>query len=132
MASIDSLPGLEAVCQAFHPVENDESLSVLSFKVPAAIQPPKKDLFEDETPLPPVKTKEAFFHICLDVSGSMAGSGIRCAKIAMGQLIDHLEKSGVPPTRITVYTYQNTCTIRHWGQDPQNDRQWLENARAGG
>ncbi|KAG0038524.1 hypothetical protein BGZ82_011727 [Podila clonocystis] len=140
----------EAVCQAFHPVDGNDSVTVLSFKVPAPI------IIQDETETetkteteaqasstsslqhPITSTvadtfgaKEAFFHICLDVSGSMAGSGINCAKAAMSKLIDHLEASGVPAHRITVYTFQSSCTIRRWGE-VSNDRKWLESVRAGG
>lgn len=128
----------EAVCQAFHPVDANDSVTVLSFKVPEPI------IIQDEAETsssslqdPATSTvaslgaKEAFFHICLDVSGSMAGSGINCAKAAMSKLIDHLEASGVPAHRITVYTFQSACAIRHWGEKG-NDRQWLENVRAGG
>ncbi|KAF9375247.1 hypothetical protein CPC16_000831 [Podila verticillata] len=128
----------EAVCQAFHPVDANDSVTVLSFKVPEPI------IIQDEAEAsssslqdPATSTvaslgaKEAFFHICLDVSGSMAGSGINCAKAAMSKLIDHLEASGVPAHRITVYTFQSSCAIRHWGEK-ENDRQWLGNVRAGG
>lgn len=153
--SQDTTEGIqEAVCQAFHPVDGNDSVTVFSFKVPAPI------VIQDETATetmtmtetvtdtqtssssslqdPVISTvasssgaKEAFFHICLDVSGSMAGSGINCAKAAMSKLIDHLEASGVPANRITVYTFQSTCTIRRWGEVPR-DREWLESVRAGG
>ncbi|KAG0347481.1 hypothetical protein BG005_000130 [Podila minutissima] len=149
--SQDTTEGIqEAVCQAFHPVDGNDSVTVLSFKVPAPIiiqdetvnvteaeaetQPSSSTSLPDPVTSTVAKTfgaKEAFFHICLDVSGSMSGSGLNCAKVAMSKLIDHLEASGVPAHRITVYTFQSTCTIRRWGEVP-NDREWLDNVRAGG
>ncbi|KAF9088786.1 hypothetical protein BGX23_007118 [Mortierella sp. AD031] len=122
-----------AIGHAFHPLETDPSITVLSFKVPPplpiAIQEP-----EDETVATPavvVEQKEAFFHICLDISGSMAGSGIRCAKEAMKELFEHLVVNcQVPPERISVYLYSMTCSVRQMGQ--VDDVTWMDSIKAGG
>ncbi|KAF9349786.1 hypothetical protein BGX26_011963, partial [Mortierella sp. AD094] len=114
-----------AVCQAFHPIEGEDSLTVLSVKVPPFVAP---DRAEDFTK---VKKKEAFFDICLDTSGSMSGSGLRCAKEAMRRLIDHLIKTcGVPPNRITVYLYSHFCVVRRLGQP--GDEQWINSISTNG
>ncbi|KAF9383977.1 hypothetical protein BGX21_001419, partial [Mortierella sp. AD011] len=110
-----------AICHAFHPIEGDDSLTVLSVKVPPSVA-------EDFTK---AKKKEAFFDICLDTSGSMSGSGIRCAKMAMKRLIDHLIKNcGVPPSRITVYLFSHVCTVRRMGQP--GDDQWINSISTNG
>ncbi|KAG0338949.1 hypothetical protein BG004_006993 [Podila humilis] len=138
----------EAICQAFHPVADNDTVTVLTFKVPEPIiladEPTTAttetvehgSLQPDNNNTHPgarveVSGKEAFFHICLDISGSMAGSGINCAKVAMKQLIDHLEASGVSGHRITVHVFNSSCTSRRWGER-DDDHGWLSNLRAGG
>ncbi|KAG0006425.1 hypothetical protein BGZ65_008184 [Modicella reniformis] len=110
-----------AICQAFHPVETDDSLTVLSFKVPPII--------EEEQSVIKTPRKEAYFDICLDVSGSMAGSGIQCARLAMKRLIDHLIKTcGVPPNRIMVYLFSHQCNVRN----VNGDDKWIDTISANG
>ncbi|KAG0002662.1 hypothetical protein BGZ79_002546 [Entomortierella chlamydospora] len=114
-----------AICQAFHPIEGDDSLTVLSVKVPPFVAPEKAEDFTK------AKKKEAFFDICLDTSGSMSGSGLRCAKMAMRRLIDHLiNNCGVPPSKITVYLYSHVCTVRRLGQP--GDDQWINSISTNG
>ena len=117
-----------AVCQAFHPLENQDSVTVLSIQVP-----PLQVLLAsgDGKRIPIEPKKEAYFDICLDVSGSMAGAGINCAKIAMKRLIDHLINTcGVPPSRITVYLFSNHCNARRLGND--GDERWINSISAAG
>jgi hypothetical protein len=117
-----------AKTQAFHPLESDPSVTVLSFKVPPA---PVITLDESIASAPVIQQKEAYFHICLDTSGSMAGSGIRCAKEAMKELFSHLVTNcKVPAERILVYLYSMTCSVRQMGQ--ANDMQWMDSITAGG
>ncbi|KAF9109988.1 hypothetical protein BGX27_006902 [Mortierella sp. AM989] len=116
-----------ATCEAFHPIEGQDSLTLLSVKVPPLVVSESE---KSEVPIL-IEKKEAFFDICLDTSGSMAGSGIRCAKVAMKRLIDHLiNNCGVPANRITVYLYQSSCTARRLGQ--ANDERWIDAISAGG
>lgn len=116
------------VCHAFHPVDADDSVTVLSLTVPTIVEEKKEvSAFNNQ----PKKKKEAYFDICLDVSGSMAGSGIKCARLAMKRLINHLIKTcGVPPHRITIYLYSTTCRTRRVGGDGAD--KWIENIAASG
>lgn len=117
--------------QAFHPLETDPSVTVLSLTVPPAPIIPEKDE-SLETAKPAVQQKEAFFHICLDTSGSMAGSGIQCAKVAMKELFSHLvQNCRVPAERISVYLYSMTCSVRQMGV-VENDLRWMDSIKAGG
>ncbi|KAG0286809.1 hypothetical protein BGZ96_009159 [Linnemannia gamsii] len=114
-----------AKAQAFHPLESDPSVTVLSFKVPPA------PVITLDEPTPVVQQKEAYFHICLDTSGSMAGSGMQCAKEAMKELFSHLVTNcRVPAERISVYLYSMTCTVRRMGQS--DDLAWMDSIKAGG
>ncbi|KAF9920912.1 hypothetical protein FBU30_009122 [Linnemannia zychae] len=116
-----------AIGQAFHPLESDSSVTVLSFKVPPA-PIPEQDEWDAKVVVP---QKEAFFHICLDTSGSMSGSGIRCAKEAMKELLAHLiNNCKVPAERISVYLYSMQCTVRQMGQ--VDDNVWIDSIKAGG
>ncbi|KAI1299818.1 hypothetical protein EDD11_006371 [Mortierella claussenii] len=125
------LPWVPAICQAFHPLDNQESITVLSLKVPPATVL-INDLGVKKLPESVMVKKEAFFDICLDVSGSMAGSGMRCAKEAMKRLIDHLINScEVPANRITLYLFNSGCAVRRLG-DKKSDDQFIENIQAGG
>ncbi|KAF9433250.1 hypothetical protein BGZ76_009693 [Entomortierella beljakovae] len=109
-------------CQAFHPIDGNDSMTLLSLKVPFSTE---------NDPQVATEQKQAYFKICLDISGSMAGSGIRCAKMAMKMLIDHLIKTcGVPADMIFVYLYGSDCTVRRLGQP--DDRNWIEGIKAGG
>ncbi|KAG0366650.1 hypothetical protein BC939DRAFT_480755 [Gamsiella multidivaricata] len=120
-----ALPREAAVCHAFHPLENQDSVTLLSFQVP-----PWKKENQGEKQQPVKKTKQAYFDICLDVSGSMAGSGIECAKVAMKRLIDHLiQNCEVPPERITVYLYESSCQTRRL---KDGDTKWINSVKAGG
>ncbi|KAI8601872.1 hypothetical protein EDD21DRAFT_373380 [Dissophora ornata] len=117
-----------AICRAFHPLENQDSVTVLSLQVPP-LQVPEVSGDGERIPVEP--KKEAYFDICLDVSGSMAGAGINCAKIAMKRLIDHLINTcGVPPIRITVYLFSHRCDVRRLGDD--SDERWINSISAGG
>jgi cobalamin biosynthesis protein CobT len=100
----------------------------LSLTVPTIVEEKKKvSAFNYQSK----KKKEAYFDICLDVSGSMAGSGIKCARLAMKRLIDHLIKTcGVPPHRITIYLYSTTCRTRRVGGDGAD--KWIDNIAASG
>ncbi|KAF9958379.1 hypothetical protein BGZ72_000445 [Mortierella alpina] len=117
-----------SVCQAFHPLDNLNSVTVLSIKAPAPV-------LEDcpDAVLPTAKVqKEAYFHICLDTSGSMAGSGLRCAKEAMARLIDHLISTcGVPSSRITVYLFSHVCKVRQL-YDKAEDEAWVRSIKTDG
>ncbi|KAF9138827.1 hypothetical protein BGX30_008706 [Mortierella sp. GBA39] len=117
--------------QAFHPLETDPSVTVLSLTVPPApIIPEKDESFETATPA--VQQKEAFFHICLDTSGSMAGSGMQCAKEAMKELYSHLvQNCRVPAERISVYLYSMSCSVRRMGV-VEDDLRWMDSINAGG
>ncbi|KAG0043585.1 hypothetical protein BGZ83_011250 [Gryganskiella cystojenkinii] len=138
-------------CQAFHPLENDKTVTVLTLQLPPAPLPVEEvaPVQEEQSAttidgesststsnnilLKPIVrlTKEAFFHICLDVSGSMAGSAIKCAKEAMKRLVDHLIKNcSVPADRITVYLFSQMCKVRQLGGI--NDEGWMESITAGG
>ncbi|KAG0207054.1 hypothetical protein BGX28_001597 [Mortierella sp. GBA30] len=113
-----------AVCQAFHPLDNEDSVTVVSITVPP-------DEPEDSSTEVKVQ-KEAYFHICLDVSGSMAGSGLRCAKEAMARLIDHLISfCGVPSSRIIVYLFSHYCKARQLC-NVEEDKQWVKNIQTDG
>ncbi|KAF9208381.1 hypothetical protein BGZ49_008966 [Haplosporangium sp. Z 27] len=115
------------ICQAFHPIEGQDHVTLLSIKVPPAIA--KEKSVNTEV----VSKKEAFFDICLDVSGSMSGSGIQCAKEALKRLVEHLKLSGVPPNRITVYLFSTSCNVRQFGiHGESSDMQYIESIRAGG
>ncbi|KAG0308003.1 hypothetical protein BGZ98_009223 [Dissophora globulifera] len=115
-----------ALFQAFHPVDDKDTITLLSLRVPL---PLLDDASQSSAPIK--AKKEAFFDICLDVSGSMAGSGINCAKIAMQRLIDHLVNTcNVPPSRITVYLFSHICKVRRLGQD--DDKEWFNLISAGG
>ncbi|KAF9348829.1 hypothetical protein BGX34_002217 [Mortierella sp. NVP85] len=117
---------LAAVSHAFHPVESDDSVTLLSLKVPVMADEEPEAESVDKKP-----KKEAYFDICLDVSGSMAGSGIKCARPAMKRLIDHLIKTcGVPASRITVYLFSHKCTVRRVNGD-DSDR-WIDSISASG
>ncbi|KAF9910959.1 hypothetical protein EC991_005134 [Linnemannia zychae] len=125
--------GVTAKAQAFHPLDSDPSVTVLTFKLPPA--PIIEVLDSDDTsslaPAAVALQKEAFFHICLDVSGSMAGSGIKCAKEAMKELFQHLvENCRIPAERISVYLYSMTCTVRQMGR--VDDVAWMDSIKAGG
>lgn len=114
-----------AKAQAFHPLESDPSITVLSFKVPPA------PVITLDEPTLAVQQKEAYFHICLDTSGSMAGSGMQCAKEAMKELFLHLVTNcKVPAERISVYLYSMTCSVRQMGR--ADDLQWMNSIQAGG
>ncbi|KAH7027037.1 hypothetical protein BKA57DRAFT_511641 [Linnemannia elongata] len=117
--------------QAFHPLETDPSVTVLSLTFPPAPIIPKEDE-SLETATPAVLQKEAFFHICLDTSGSMAGSGIKCAKEAMKELFSHLvHNCRIPAERISVYLYSMTCSVRQMGVF-EDDLRWMDSIQAGG
>lgn len=112
-------------CQAFHPVETDDSVTLLAFKAPVIARE------KDESSVNKKPKKEAYFDICLDVSGSMSGSGIKCARLAMKRLIDHLIKTcGVPAYRITVYLFSHICTVRRVGSDGAD--KWINTISASG
>lgn len=112
-------------CQGFHPVENNDKVTVLTLQLP----PVQVDAEEAEKKKPLMK--EAFFHICLDVSGSMCGSPIYCAKIAMQRLVKHLiDTCAVPADRITIYLFSNSCQVRRLGQP--NDQAWMDAITANG
>lgn len=116
--------------QAFHPLETEPSVTVLSLTVPPAPIPEKDESLE--TAIPAVQQKEAFFHICLDTSGSMAGSGIKCAKEAMKELFSHLvQNCRVPAERISVYLYSMSCSVRRMGV-VEDDLRWMDSIQAGG
>ncbi|KAF9913067.1 hypothetical protein BX616_010182 [Lobosporangium transversale] len=122
---------VEAICKAFHPLENDDSVTVLSFKVPPPAPLNTEDGDGSAAATAVLQKKEAFFDICLDISGSMAGSGIACAKRAMKNLIRHLiENCSVPYSRITVYLFQSDCKVRRLKSD--NDYDWIDSIKAGG
>lgn len=117
--------------QAFHPLETDPSVTVLSLTFPPAPIIPKQDE-SLETATPAVLQKEAFFHICLDTSGSMAGSGINCAKEAMKELFSHLvHNCRIPAERISVYLYSMSCSVRQMGVF-EDDLRWMDSIQAGG
>lgn len=117
--------------QAFHPLETDPSVTVLSLTFPPAPIIPKQDE-SLETATPSVLQKEAFFHICLDTSGSMAGSGINCAKEAMKELFSHLvHNCRIPAERISVYLYSMSCSVRQMGVF-EDDLRWMDSIQAGG
>ncbi|KAF9182637.1 hypothetical protein BGZ51_004523 [Haplosporangium sp. Z 767] len=117
-----------AACQAFHPQENQDSVTVLTLQVP-----PLVEVTGDGTSTTRVKEqKEAFFNICLDTSGSMSGAAIQCAKEAMQRLITHLiHNCAVPPSRITIYLYSTVCYVRQLG-DEEADKRWLRSVNASG
>ncbi|KAF9566848.1 hypothetical protein EC968_003591 [Mortierella alpina] len=124
--SLDAESG--SVCQAFHPLDSQNSVTVLSITAPPLVQ--------HDCPAAPLAAptvhKEAYFHICLDTSGSMAGSGLRCAKEAMARLIDHLINTcGVPASRITVYLFSHVCKIRQL-RDEAQDKAWVKTINADG
>ncbi|KAK3841071.1 MAG: hypothetical protein J3R72DRAFT_158581 [Linnemannia gamsii] len=125
-----------AKAQAFHPLDSDPSVTVLTFKVPPApiigVEVTEdEDALASSKPIVVAPQKEAFFHICLDTSGSMAGSGINCAKEAMKELFQHLvENCRIPAERISVYLYSMTCTVRQMGQ--LDDFVWMDSIKAGG
>ncbi|KAF9581483.1 hypothetical protein BGW38_001475, partial [Lunasporangiospora selenospora] len=108
-------------CRAFHPIDGSDHITSLLFDIPP---------LNEEEPMPMVE-KETFFHICLDISGSMAGSGLTCAKAAMKQLIDHLIKvCEVSPSRIWVYLFNTHSAARQLGQS--DDERWLANIQSNG
>ncbi|KAG0277789.1 hypothetical protein BGZ95_005338 [Linnemannia exigua] len=125
-----------AKAQAFHPLDSDPSVTVLTFKVPPAPiidvgTTEDEDALVSSKPIVVAPQKEAFFHICLDTSGSMAGSGINCAKEAMKELFQHLvENCHIPAERISVYLYSMACTVRQMGQ--VDDFVWMDSIKAGG
>ncbi|KAF9929535.1 hypothetical protein BGZ67_006270 [Mortierella alpina] len=118
----------DSLCQAFHPLDNQNSVTVLSIKAPPLV-------LEDSPAAllaAPRVQKEAYFHICLDTSGSMAGSGLYCAREAMARLIDHLINTcGVPSSRITVYLFSHVCKVRQL-QDEAQDKAWVKTINADG
>ncbi|KAF9155901.1 hypothetical protein BG015_008150 [Linnemannia schmuckeri] len=114
--------------QAFHPLDSDPSVTVLSLQLPPA---PIIEKDESLDTVVPTQQKEAFFHICLDTSGSMAGSGIQCAKEAMKELFSHLVNNcRIPPERISVYLYSMSCSVRRMGL--VDDLRWMDSIKAGG
>ncbi|KAF9924083.1 hypothetical protein FBU30_005896 [Linnemannia zychae] len=118
-----------ATGKAFHPVENDPSVTVFKFTMPPPIV--KEEVFDLSAPLVTVPQKEAFFHICLDISGSMSGSGLKYAKLAMKELFTHLiETCNVDAKRISVYLFESRCTVRQMGKP--DDIAWMDNIRSTG
>ncbi|CAO3571590.1 unnamed protein product [Mortierella alpina] len=117
----------DSLCQAFHPLDNQNSVTVLSIKAPPLV-------LEDcpSALAAPTVQKEAYFHICLDISGSMAGAALHCAKQAMARLIDHLINTcGVPSSRITVYLFSHFCKVRQLHDEAQ-DKAWVETINVDG
>ncbi|KAG0251670.1 hypothetical protein BG011_007458 [Mortierella polycephala] len=127
-SQISILDETSTVCQAFHPHENQDSVTVLALQVP-----PLVEAAGDGANMTKAKEqKEAFFNICLDTSGSMSGAAIQCAKEAMQRLITHLiHNCAVPPSRITIYLYSTVCFVRRLGVE-EADKRWLSSVNASG
>lgn len=122
---------MAGLCQAFHPLDNDDKVTVLTFQLPSALIPALMATEEEEKAAVKPVVKEHFFDICLDVSGSMAGAAINCAKEAMKRLVNHLiDNCGVPAERITIYLYAHTCRVRRLGGP--DDIAWMGSISAGG
>ncbi|GJJ73516.1 hypothetical protein EMPS_05874 [Entomortierella parvispora] len=118
-------------CQAFHPLENDDKVTVLTLQLPPASVSSLTATEEEEKAIVQPVVKETFFNICLDVSGSMAGAALRCAKEAMKRLVDHLiNNCGVPADRITIYLFAHTCRVRRLGG--LDDIAWMDSITASG
>nr|CAG8583457.1 5211_t:CDS:10 [Entrophospora candida] len=91
----------------FYKVDNDNS--ILSLKLSNSLI---DNWFEG-------KKRELELFICLDVSGSMAGSGITQAKQAILHLIESLiAHNSIEEKDITCMFFQSTCDVKRFVDDP--------------
>ncbi|CAG8494496.1 17100_t:CDS:2 [Dentiscutata heterogama] len=65
------------------------------------------------------KRRELSLFICLDISGSMSGSGISQAKKAILHLLESLFTGGVlSESEVTCFFYQSTCEVVRFADNP--------------